>query len=534
MLDNTTILNELNSPIRNIEVEIEAQFGASFLTLTKNDYLQSFTVERVGESGKFFGFGIIHKLTLVLLDKNKEINIDKNKVNEFYISYKTGNEVVYPYPLFYLTEFTRDENTNTLTITAYDVLYEATQHTYAEVKLNNSIYTLSGFTDACLSTIYLSTSLQQINIPFDVFHSSGYYSEFLLNYDGTETIREVLDDIAEYTQSIYYIDINGNVVFKRLNKDAEPLFTIDKSKYFTLETKDIKTLREIVKATSLGDNIAIDTGTANGETQYIKDNGLYELLEADRVVTLLNEAITAVGGLSITPFECEWRGNYLLEIGDKIGITAKDDTILTTYLLDDVTTYNGGLSSKTRWAYEESKANETVNNPATLGELLKQTYAKVDKINNEIEIVADETAMLKINSELISNSVTNIEKQMNDTSGAIEDLTQKVEATMTAEQVNIAIQNQLANGVTSVTTTTGFTFNADGLTVSKSDSDISTTITEDGMTINKKDKTLLTANNVGVNATNLHATTYLIVGTYSRFEDYEQNGKRTGCFWIAN
>jgi len=38
----------------------------------------------------------------------------------------------------------------------------------------------------------------------------------------------------------------------------------------------------------------------------------------------------------------------------------------------------------------------------------------------------------------------------------------------------------------------------------------------------------------GVGAVNLHAKTYLIIGSYSRFEDYKANsGKRTGCFWIG-
>jgi hypothetical protein len=43
---------------------------------------------------------------------------------------------------------------------------------------------------------------------------------------------------------------------------------------------------------------------------------------------------------------------------------------------------------------------------------------------------------------------------------------------------------------------------------------------------------VLTADNTGVKAENLHATTYLIVGVNSRLENYD-NGSRTGCFWIG-
>ena len=61
---------------------------------------------------------------------------------------------------------------------------------------------------------------------------------------------------------------------------------------------------------------------------------------------------------------------------------------------------------------------------------------------------------------------------------------------------------------------------------------MTTQITEDGMTVFRDNTAILIANNVGVDAVNLHATTYLIIGNNSRFEDYGEN--RTGCFWIGN
>ena len=75
------------------------------------------------------------------------------------------------------------------------------------------------------------------------------------------------------------------------------------------------------------------------------------------------------------------------------------------------------------------------------------------------------------------------------------------------------------------------TLNDDGLTISHSDSDMTTLVTEDGITVSKGSQVMLTANNQGVDAANLHANTYLIIGEYSRFEDYG-NG-RTGCFWVG-
>jgi len=100
----------------------------------------------------------------------------------------------------------------------------------------------------------------------------------------------------------------------------------------------------------------------------------------------------------------------------------------------------------------------------------------------------------------------------------------------TAKDINIGFQEIKDNGVDKVITATGFTFDGEGLTVSKNNSEMSTQISEDGMTVFKNAEEVLIADNQGVKALNLHATTYLIVGNNSRFEDY---GNRTGCFWIG-
>ena len=114
----------------------------------------------------------------------------------------------------------------------------------------------------------------------------------------------------------------------------------------------------------------------------------------------------------------------------------------------------------------------------------------------------------------------------------IAEMSSKVSASMTSAQVNLAIQTEMGKGVAKVSTTTGYTFDDEGLTVEKSNSEMKTQITEDGMAVYKKGLEVLRANNQGVNAVDLRARTYLIVGRNSRFEDLP-NGDRTGCFWIG-
>ena len=186
-------------------------------------------------------------------------------------------------------------------------------------------------------------------------------------------------------------------------------------------------------------------------------------------------------------------------------------------------TYNGGFSAEMEWEFNND--GDTEANASTLGDALKQTYARVDKANKEIEIVAGEASSLKLTTDGINTSVSRLDNQLSLTN-------RTVSTKMSAEDVSISIQTALENGVEKVTTTTGFTFNEEGLHISKSDSEITTSITEDGMTVYRGDNEVLVADNLGVMAEDLHATTFLIIGNNSRLEDYGAN--RTGCFWIAN
>ncbi len=523
MIVNNTFENMINAPVRAFRGRVEFYEGSTLALMCGcHDNLKSFTVERVGEENKFFGFGICQKINIHLVDPDRKIHLSTANTAE--VVFGKDSDYIYPCPNFYITQVRRDENTNELSITAYDALYKATQHTVAELNMKE-YYSLAHFTIACASLLGLPTG--ELDSSFDAFYEDG------ANFEGTETIREALDAIAEATQTVYFIDWDWKLVFKKLDKDGAAVLTIDKNKYFTLSSGDNRRLGAICHATELGDNVIAELPVA-GSTQYVRDNPFWELRED--IATLVDSALANIGGLTINQFDCSWRGNFLLEIGDKIALTTKDDEIVYSYVLNDVMSFDGSLSQKTKWHYEDNEG-ESADNPTSLGDALKQTFAKVDKVNKTVEIVASETAemdsrisSIEMTTDSIGLSVQNVEASIDSANESIATLSSRVDAVITAEDVRIEIQNELANGVDQVTTTTGFTFNDEGLTVSKSGSEMSTQITEDGMTVSRDSNVVLTANNEGVQATNLHAVTYLIIGTNSRFEDY---GNRTGCFWIG-
>ena len=521
----------INSVSRDFEARVELLDGSTILnTFTYDGALQSFTIERTGDESSFFGFGICNKLTLKLRDKERNINITKGQRLD--VSMAVGSDYLYPFPAFNVEEVVRDENTNALTITAYDAIYKANNYKVSDMKLPQS-YTIFGFAAAASSLLGIPIKLDGLTAEeFNTEYSNG------ANFEGTESVREALNDVAEATGTIYFINNNWELVFKTLDISGNPVLAIDKSKYFTLSAKTKNTLTGITSATELGDNVTV--GTTTGAHQYLRDNAFLE--NRDDISTLLSNIFAKVSGLSMYQFDLKYRGNFLLECGDKISITTKDDEVINCYILNDTITYNGGLVGTVKWNYNSAQG-ETASNPHNIGDAIKQTYARVDKVNKNIELLVSdvnqntqEIAQLQLDQNNIRASVTNVQNNLDnmtdDLGNRITDVERKAELAMTPEQVQIKISEALADGVTSVVTETGFVFNSDGLTISKNDSEISTNIDEDGMSIYKNNEEVLTADNTGVTQVNATIKQYLIVGKNSRFEDYGSD--RTGCFWIGS
>lgn len=506
IIANTNYGNMFNSVAREFVGRVELLEGSTLLDVFEYDgALQEFTVEKAGDDTKFFGYGICQQATVKLRDKERLIEIKRGQGLQ--IAHGVKEDYLYTYPVFYVDEVSRDENTNELTITAYDAIYKANSRKVKELFLPRP-FTIRGFIHIAAKALNMPVHFENIN---DGLLNLSYNEDF--NVSGEETIREALDDAAEMLGAIYYLNNDWELTFKGLDIGGEPVLEIDKSKYFSLTVKTAHTLQNIMSVTELGDNVTSSSGI-EGETEYLRENIFLTL--RDDVGTILDDILNVVKGLTIYQYECKHRGNFLLEIGDKISLTTKDNNVIHTYALNDSITYNGGLVGELSWTYTVDE-NVDASTPSTLGDVLKQTLARVDKTKNEITLMASEVdksmSELVLKSDKIEAKVDNIE--------------QRVQAAITAEDVEIIIEQ----GVDSVTTQTGFTFNDEGLTVSKSTSEIATLITEDGMTVSRNDTKMLIADSIGVQAVNLHANTYLIIGKYSRLEDIEPN--RTGCFWVG-
>jgi len=527
---NSIFGNDFSS-MSAVKAKVDIYNGDTFVTECTCSYnLEKFKVLREGDNGKFFGFGVCHKLSITIIDIKRDLPpIEKGYIIEACLG--DGEQFDCPFPKFHITEITRDEKTNDLTCTAYDNLYFASSHTKAELTLE-APYTIRDLAEHCATLLGVTLKVENVSDgAFETSYEDG------ANLVDTDTIRAILNAISEATQTVFFINNNEELVFKRLDRDGDAVRTITREDYYTLNTKTNRTLSNICSATELGNNVSTgDTGII----QYVRDNPLWEL--RTDIATLLDNALTAIGGLTINQFNCDWIGDYRLEVGDKINLVTEDGGTVTTFLLSDTMEYIGTLNQITSWEYTEP-TSETASNPSNIGDKINQTFAKVDKVNQRIELVASDVSETKSNvSKLqvdiagVSASVQTVEQSIEDandaTNARIDTLTKEVAFKVDKEEVAISIESRLQEGVDKVITSAQkYSFDDTGLKISSTGSNISTLITEDGMRIYRGTTEVLTADNEGVKAEDLHATTYLIIGTTSRLEDREH---RTACFWIGD
>lgn len=260
------------------------------------------------------------------------------------------------------------------------------------------------------------------------------------------------------------------------------------------------------------------TGSQRRDSTTVVNNEGYKVLAGQ-----LLEIKKDVQGLSVKASKIETTTENAIDSVNKEITTVKNSVANLELEADGISQTVSRLEETTTKTFEDINGSM-----GSMGE-------EVASNTVELTTVKKSMAALTTTAEGIVGSVSTLEqttqKSIDETNKTIESLSKAVSAKMTPEAVELQIKKELENGTSKVTTSTGFTFDDDGLTVEKSGSEMKTQITEDGMTVYQNSEAVLKANNQGVDAKNLRATTYLMVGRNSRFEDYGSG--RTGCFWIG-
>lgn len=150
------------------------------------------------------------------------------------------------------------------------------------------------------------------------------------------------------------------------------------------------------------------------------------------------------------------------------------------------------------------------------------------------DLLSAENKITTVENDLKENYLTGeeVKTMTNENSDNIEVLKNQL-ATMelTSSELSIQIGSILTDGVNKVKTATGFTFDENGLDISKDGEEMHNFMDNEGVYVKRNDEEVLGADADGVRGENFWAKKYLKIGNNSRIEDYNTN--RTGVFYVG-
>ena len=410
-------LQKFLSPRREISCYIEMNLEDTYEILRK-EQIYNWKIERNAEDSKFFGTGVCQKMTLETIMTNFSSQV--RTINP--VSGVSG--FTFSTPLFYITEVIQDEVANKITYTGYDGLYFATLHKIKEANLP-STYTIKELAEKAVALIpeLSGVDTSSLNIPFTS-----------ANLSGEETCREIFDDIAEATQTNYYVNSENILCFKRMNTIVS--VNVPKTAYFEATTGAAYVLKTIMSVTELGDNAsATATGIPDVSgievTQYVRENCFYTQLKDTQLKNALQYAINNVGNSYLYEYSIKWRGITATEPFDIISFANRDGVYVETVLFNDTISYNGGLVEQSSWSY---KAQDETEESSGIGERINNTFARVNKVDNTVKIHAGLINNLQEEYAELNVTVDGINTKVQKNTGDISTLNQ------TATEINTQVQ----------------------------------------------------------------------------------------------
>lgn len=428
-----------------------------------------------------------------------EVN-DKNTIRSSQFGVKAPGDADYSYVEFgsyIITNVTKDEERHTILLECYDYMIQS-MIPY-DLVLDYSVgVTVKAFLDAICDRLGWTKG-------YTTFHNSDVLIDEE-KYTASDTFRDVLDEIAQVAGCM--IGVNGSEL--QLIYPTETGEVIDEENLKTLKIgKRYGPVNSVVLSrTPQEDNIYkkdADSIASYGLTEIRIENN--QIIDSHRE-DFMDGICDALFGLSFELYELDSFGIGYLSFGDIFALKTADGVEHRTLMLCDDMQITQGVSETSK--LEEPEATNTDYTAAsTTDKTLRKTILRVDKQDNKITALASRTDALE---------------------SGLADVAKKAELTISPEAVDIKISEAI-NGIDSIETSTGYTFNKDGLNIHKDGEEMHNTLDNTGMYVRRSGTDVLTANNDGVNAINLTARQYLVVGENARFEDYP--GNRTACFYIG-
>lgn len=399
---------------------------------------------------------------------------------------------------FIVKDAAYNDETDSIVLDCYDLMIMA----MTEYK------TVSDFSESVTLGSYLQSLCDDIGIPLatPTFTNSTVVIDGE-KYDSSYTKRDVFTEIAQAAGGTIAIKDDSIHVLYPTSSGV----TIDPSNLKSIEIGEMygPVNSVVIARTPQEDNIYQRDDTAENICEIkIENNQLMDSHREDFIDGIYN----SLYGLTYYPHYIESFGIGMMDVCDLftvIDLKGNTYTCMQTACEMEITQ---GVSERTIGTVPIS-AETDYKSASKTDRVINKTILRVDKQQQEIQAF-----------------VTRTTNEINSLTGQVEDITRSVEQKITPEQVQIIISETIGE-IDSITTSTGYTFGKDGLNIQKSGEEIENLINNKGVYVNRLDDNVLSADAAGVDAINLTARQYFIIGGNSRLEDYE--GNRTACFYIG-
>lgn len=445
------------------------------------------------------------------------------------------------YGQFIVKEIEKQEDTNTYKLTCYDKMLLSMKN-YEDMGITYPITIKNYLGEVCT---YLGLTFANSNDTFPNYDKQ-IKKELYLDEDMNSlgyTFRDVLDEIAQATASTICINDDDEVEVRYITNSGD-----------TINEEFIKNTRASFDELYGPINSIVLSRSADSDSVFLQDdesiqeNGLHELKISDNQIMndndrsdYLEDILEQLDGLTFNTNDFESIGITYLELCDRYNVSLRGNTYSCVMFNDEIEVNNGlnetiytDMPQETKTDY--TKADKTDRK-------INQTYIIADKQQGEIEALVSKTNNLDTAEK---NNYQDIITRLGNY--ALDSKVDEIETSVRQIQTDTYSRtevNQILKGtfydednnqvVSEIVKTTSGTFDENGMLYEKTNAKTSTRINEIGVKVQdtiSNDELLFAGYDENINQTivradNMTTRNFLVVGQYSRFQDYQDG---TGVF----
>ena len=337
------------------------------------------------------------------------------------------------------------------------------------------------------------------------------YGNVVVTSDAMSVTDDGDGNVLATIEQVNVVDVDGNVI---LSVGVAVPYLQGSLNYETYHTDKI----DLVQIKHSDDDIGVMyPDDITGNCYAISGNMLLGACSVEDVTIVAQNLYVQLNSVSYVPFTVTLPRTVKIRAGDIINVQDVNGNSFNSIVMKMSITASGvTIASTGDKSYGENAAVASEKYSNLTGKVLElsKTVNGLSVVNKDLD---GRVGTLELNTELFQVQI-------------LEDVDNLSKITMTPGQVDIVVSEAVA-GIDSVKTSNGYTFDKDGLNIHKDGEAINNTLDHKGMYVRKNSEDILVAEKDGVNAINLTARKYLIIGNNARFEDYQSN--RTACFYIG-